>query len=540
MVAASVDGNKKATCKVTVKIPLAGITLNKTTLPLNKGASETLVAVIIPVDATNKAITWTSTNTAVAAVDSTGKVTAVGDGTCTITATTTDGAKTAICQVTVRTPVTGVVLNKTNLPMIKGANETLTTAIAPLDATNKAVTWASSNNSVAAVDTAGKVTAVGAGGCNITVTTLDGSKKSACSVLVTVPVASVSLNSGSLFFEKNDSSKLVATVLPSDADNKNVSWSTSDSSVASVSSDGLVTAKSGGICYITAITADSGLKATCTVNVASVFYITTPVLADSCDSFFKVINIGGKSDASIIKASWQIDSKHKGSCKVSNGVWTASKVGLVLGNNLITVTGFNKNKQTIIDTLLVKYVDNIKPEVKISSASSKPTTKALAKISGTAMDLEAIVNVTWTNAATGASGVCTGTKSWKASGIALNLGYNEITISAEDSSGNVGTSKIIVTMVDKTKPKVTITAPTTKSSLIISEQNITLGGTASDDIEVAKIEWSNKLTGANGICSGTTAWSSAIPVQIGKNSIQIRATDTSGNQAFDSITVTRK
>ena len=200
IIATSVDGNKKVICKVTVKVPLAGVTLNKPTLSLNKGATETLVATITPVDVTNKAITWSSSNAAVATVYSNGLVTAVGDGTCTITVTTTDGSKTATCLVTVNTRVSNITLNKTILPINKGDIETLIATITPADATNKAVNWSSSNNGVAIVDTNGKVTAVGAGVCNITVTTVDGSKTAACSIIVNVPVSSISLNNNYLFF----------------------------------------------------------------------------------------------------------------------------------------------------------------------------------------------------------------------------------------------------------------------------------------------------------------------------------------------------
>ena len=98
-----------------------------------------------------------------------------------------------------------------------------------------------------------------------------------------------------------------------------------------------------------------------------------------------------------------------------------AKIGLVLGNNLVTVTASNKSKQTFTDTVIVRYMDNTNPEVKISASSSKPTTKSLVNISGSVIDAEAIISVTWANAATGASGICAGTKSWKAPGIVLKL-----------------------------------------------------------------------------------------------------------------------
>ena len=113
-----------------------------------------------PADATNKKVTWKSSNAAVATVDAAGKVTGVKAGEATITVTTEDGAKTAVCKVTVTMPVSGVTLNKTSLTLNIGANETLTATVAPADATNKKVTWKSSDAAVATVDANGKVTAV--------------------------------------------------------------------------------------------------------------------------------------------------------------------------------------------------------------------------------------------------------------------------------------------------------------------------------------------------------------------------------------------
>ena len=145
------------------------------------------------------------------------------------------------------------------------------------------------------------------------------------------------------------------------------------------------------------------------------------------------------------------------------------------------------------------------------------------------------------NFATFESGECTGTKSWKALKINLAAKSNDIYISAEDSSGNVGTTQITVIRVDKVKPEVVITTPTKKQTLKHNEQSITLRGTASDNIDIAKVAWFNKSTGESGVCSGYTEWkSSLIPLQIGRNHIIITAYDEYNNQAIDTITVTRK
>ena len=161
------------------------VTLNKTSLMLNKGNSETLTATISPSDATNKSVTWTSSNTSVATVSSSGSVTGVGTGNATITVKTADGSKTATCSVIVKIPVIDVTLNKTSLSLIEGNSETLTATVAPSDATNKSVTWISSNTSVATVSSSGVVQGIAAGTAIITVKTADGNKNATCTVTVT-------------------------------------------------------------------------------------------------------------------------------------------------------------------------------------------------------------------------------------------------------------------------------------------------------------------------------------------------------------------
>lgn len=167
-------------------IPVQSVSLDKTSLELTEGGTGTLIATVEPSNATNKNVTWESSNKSVATVDANGLVTAVSAGTATITVTTEDSNKTATCAVTVAAatvPVTGVTLNKTSTSLYVGDTETLTATVEPSDATNKTVTWTSSNPSVATVEN-GVVTAVGAGTATITVTTVDGGFTADCTVTV--------------------------------------------------------------------------------------------------------------------------------------------------------------------------------------------------------------------------------------------------------------------------------------------------------------------------------------------------------------------
>ena len=270
------DGGKTATCKVTVsdkEVNVTGVTLNKTALTLNIGASETLTATVAPANATNQKVTWKSSDAAVATVDANGKVTAVKAGEATITVTTDDGAKTATCKVTVSeatVAVTGVQLNKTATSLLVGGNETLVATILPENATNKKVTWKSSDAAVATVDANGKVTAVKAGEATITVTTEDGAKTATCKVTVSdkeVNVSGVTLNKTALTLNIGASETLTATVAPADATNKKVTWKSDKSEIATVDAAGKVTAVAAGEATITVTTEDGGKTATCKVTV---------------------------------------------------------------------------------------------------------------------------------------------------------------------------------------------------------------------------------------------------------------------------------
>ena len=190
VITATSSNGKTAGCTVTVKqkeIAITGIGLNKSTTSLTEGESETLTATITPSNATgDKTVKWSSSNEAVAVVDSNGKVTAKKAGTAVITATSSNG-KSASCTVTVKQKeiaITGMSLNKSTTSLTEGESETLTATIAPSNATgDKTVKWSSSNEAVAVVDSNGKVTAKKAGTAVITATSSNG-KSASCTVTV--------------------------------------------------------------------------------------------------------------------------------------------------------------------------------------------------------------------------------------------------------------------------------------------------------------------------------------------------------------------
>jgi prepilin-type N-terminal cleavage/methylation domain-containing protein len=169
-------------------VPVTGVSLDSAGFSLNVGESRTLTATVAPAAATNKYVTWSSDNSSVATVVN-GVVTGVGAGQATITVTTADGGKTAACVVTVSNggsvPVTGISLNHTtDIFLVIGETKQLTAVFTPSDATNKNVTWNSTDPAVATVDVNGLVSAISAGRTIITVTTADRGLTALCGVIV--------------------------------------------------------------------------------------------------------------------------------------------------------------------------------------------------------------------------------------------------------------------------------------------------------------------------------------------------------------------
>ena len=264
-------------------VSVTGVTLNKTSISLLVGDSETLTATVSPKDAANKKVTWKSSNAAIAAVEANGKVTGVKAGEATITVTTEDGGKTATCKVTVsdkEIKVTGVKLNKSETNLLVSGNETLTATVLPEDATNQNVTWKSDKPEIATVDANGKVTAVKVGEATITVTTEDGGKTATCKVTVSetsVAVTGVTLNKTETSIFVGGSETLTATVAPADATNQKVTWKSDKPEIATVDANGKVTGVKAGEATITVTTEDGGKTATCKVTVKAAAVAVTGV-----------------------------------------------------------------------------------------------------------------------------------------------------------------------------------------------------------------------------------------------------------------------
>lgn len=254
---------------VACTVPVTGVSVSPSTVVINGIGTSQLTAERTPADACNKTIIWTSSNTSIATVSSKGIVSSVAPGTAIITATTQDGNFVATSEVTVNNAsVTGVSVNPSSVTLGIGDAKQLTPLIEPANAFNTSVSWSSDNETVAKVSTDGLVTALALGSAKITVTTADGSHTAICDVTVsTIAVTGVSISTTTPSVSISGTRQLTAVIDPANASNKTVTWSSSDESVATVNSSGLVTGKAQGSATITVKTADGSFTAELVMQV---------------------------------------------------------------------------------------------------------------------------------------------------------------------------------------------------------------------------------------------------------------------------------
>lgn len=254
---------------VTVFATATSLRVNVTSVTVQPGGTYQLTAIVTP---SNTKLSWKSDNPNVAVVNSSGIVTGKNAGTAKITCTANDGSGlSASCVVTVAKMINSISLSSASVTIYTGVSQTITATIYPADATTKELSWSSSNANIATVSN-GVITGKSAGTAVITCLTKDGSKKSAkCTVTVKQGVASIQLNKTNTTLGVGNTIQLTANVLPNNASNKSVVWSSSNHSVASVSATGQVKGVGAGTATIICQSNDgTGIKAQCTVTVSTV------------------------------------------------------------------------------------------------------------------------------------------------------------------------------------------------------------------------------------------------------------------------------
>lgn len=250
--------------------PVASVSLDRPTALVGLGGTTTLVASILPETATLPVVSWSSSNTDVATVDGLGEVTGVALGEAVITATSLDGGKTATSTVTVKPVVTG--LNKSSTGLLIGGTEQMAVFTSPVNASNPGVVWSTENAGVATVSGTGLVTAVAAGTTLIKATAADGDSYASVVVNVSataIPVVGVTITPTIFTVFPGQMAQLTNSTSPSDATNQNVTWGSTDETIATVNATGLVTAVAPGKATITVTSVEGSFTATSTVYVST-------------------------------------------------------------------------------------------------------------------------------------------------------------------------------------------------------------------------------------------------------------------------------
>lgn len=257
------------------------------TITINKYETKKITFTLTPSNATKKKLTWTSSNPKIVSVSSSGKIKGLKNGTSVITGTTKDGTnKTISLTVSVGQKVANVSFtNSDDFANMKiGTSKKVNTTILPQTPANSKLKWSSSNNTVATVGSKGKITAVGNGSAVIKAVTTDGTNISVgLNVNVYTPVSSVkltlkstgtyvnSLTSSSMLIQKGKTAQLKSTVSPASASNKKLVWSTLNANVATVDTEGSITATGAGSTYIYAYASDgTNIYAQYKVNVSKI------------------------------------------------------------------------------------------------------------------------------------------------------------------------------------------------------------------------------------------------------------------------------
>jgi uncharacterized protein YjdB len=347
---ATTDGsNLSASCDLAVTPRLiSSLAISSGSVSVAVDSTFQLTATIAPDNATNKAVTWTSSNESVATVDAAGYVITHQVGSATITVATTDGSNlSASCDLTV-TPqaVTGLTLSLSATTMLVDKTLQLSATITPDNATTKAVLWISSDETVATVDGTGLVTAYKVGLVTITAATTDGSNLSATCLLTVTPqeVTGLTLSQESATVVVDNTLQLSATITPDNATNKTVSWTSSNETVATVDDSGLITAHKVGTATITVATTDgSMLSATCSLTVTPQFVSSLQLSQTTAsvvvDHTLQLSATVAPDNATTKKILWTSSDKQVATVD-ETGLVTAYKVG-VATITVSTVDGSN-------------------------------------------------------------------------------------------------------------------------------------------------------------------------------------------------------
>ena len=380
------DGNVKTdSVKVNVinsnqPVLVSSIALSPTSVTLNPNGTYKFNVTVSPSNATNKGVTWSSSNTNVVSVDQNGNIKALKDGTAKIRVTAKDGSgKYAEASVTVESSkptnilVTGVSLNASTVKMYVGQSYQLIHTIKPSNATNKGVTWSSSNTNVVSVSN-GKIVGKSSGKARITVTTNDGRYSAYTDVTVINRPSSNSSSSSKPSSSSSSGSSISSSIdiikdtielnkgseekleykLSQDLTDSIIIWKSSNTDVAVVK-NGIVTAISDGEATITATINGKDIKDTCKVIVRKLdltgIVFEDESLSISVGKTLKLTLNALPSGADLPSLKWDVDNKD---------ILSVSDEGVIKANNvgetIVTVSSMDGKYSASINIIVTPYV----------------------------------------------------------------------------------------------------------------------------------------------------------------------------------------
>lgn len=442
-ITAKTHNGKTASLTVTVKannspvVPVQSVRLSQTTGKVKAGAKLKLTATVSPSNATNKSLSWSSSNTNVAVVDN-GTVIGRAVGTAKITVRSNNG-KSATATITVErgyVDVTGVALNKGSLSVNVGATAKLVATVLPQSASNKTVTWSSSNPSVATVSN-GTVKGVKAGTATISAKTYNGKVAKSTVTVKNIEPTGIVASTKTVALVVGSTYKLTATISPSNATIKTITWSTGNASIAKVTG-GVITGVKAGSTTITAKT-HNGKSVNVAVTVTAKVINATGV---SISPSSATINIGStKALTATIKPSNATTKTIAWSSNNTN-VATVSASGVVTGKKAGTakITAKTANGKTATATITVNNINVT--SVKLNRTSATITKgKSVALTATIAPSNATIKTITWTTSNANVATVSGGKVTGKAPGV--------VTITAKSHNGKTATAKITVMNFDR-------------------------------------------------------------------------------------------
>lgn len=357
------DSSIRAECYVSVAVPVSKIELSDSSLTIRMGDTPRLAASVFPDKATSKGVVWSSDNENIVKVSQTGDIKTVGDGTTNIIARSAyNPSIKAVCKVEViPVPVEAIVLNQDTVELYPNEIFKLIATVLPAQAHDKRVKWESADTDIATVSPEGIINSKAMGEVTITVTSIyDNSIKAKCIVKVKPkPVTSVTISTKNVSVLIGASTKLVANVIPYNASDKTLIWSSSNDAVAEVSQDGTVTGKALGTAIIKAISQSNGrITDECTVKVEPV-----PVKKVVLSVSSKKVEVDGKVT---LKVSVEPDNATN-----KNLNWSSSNTRIASVSNSGVITG--KSEGTVTITVVSEDNKNAKAQCTVKVQISDET-----------------------------------------------------------------------------------------------------------------------------------------------------------------------